>query len=110
MSTYPQLTLGWRLRMALEHAGVTVNEMADVLGIKSRDTMAAWLHDRRTPRAAYVRQWAVKTGVPYNWLVGADPGLDPVSDVPVRGSGWILRRAIVPAPIIPLRRGADRAA
>ena len=89
MSTYPQLTLGWRLRMALEHAGVTVNEMADVLGIKSRDTMAAWLHDRRTPRAAYIRQWAVRTGVPYRWLIGQESGPGDPADLGSPGSGCI---------------------
>lgn len=102
MSTYPEevtppLTLGWRLRMALEHAGMTGDEMADVLGVKSRDTMAAWTHDRRRPKAAYLRQWALKTKVPYGWLIGQDD--HGPSGLGVSDTSWNLS----PAPVYALR-------
>lgn len=87
-SVEPPLTLGWRLRMALEHADMTGDQMAELLGIKSRDTMAAWTHDRRRPKAAYLRQWALRTRVSYEWLIGHDENGPDGSELPVSGSRW----------------------
>ena len=60
-----------------------------------------------------VAAWALATGYSFEWLMhgtgawyAGGPTPDPASDVPVRGSGWNLDRAIVPAPIIPLHRVA----
>lgn len=64
----PPLTLGWRLQMALRQAGISVQEMADELGM-ARNSLSRWMADRGTPpRAAFVKQWALRTGVPYTWL------------------------------------------
>lgn len=64
----PELTPGWRLQMALAHAGVSVEEMAEELGVH-RGTVSRWLNDRGAPpRAAYVKMWALRTGVDYRWL------------------------------------------
>lgn len=102
MSTYqspdqtpPELTLGWRLRMALEHAGLTAAEMMTTLGIESRDTMAAWTHDRRVPKKAYLRQWAMRCGVPFEWLLTGEYTSDPGGS----GLAWNVRHANVPATV-----------
>ena len=63
----PPLTLGWRLQMALRQASVSVQEMADELGM-ARSSVSRWLSDRGTPRAIFVKAWAMRTGVPYEWL------------------------------------------
>lgn len=68
----PVWTLGWRLRRSLEFAGLTREEMAEELGM-SRATLTRWMHDLGgPPRRIYLRQWALRTGVPYAWLAGED--------------------------------------
>src|SRR5665647_3920943 len=65
----PELTLGWRLQMALGHANLTVQEMADELGM-SRGSLSRWLNDRGAPpRPVFIKAWALRTGVPAEWLL-----------------------------------------
>lgn len=61
---------GDRLRKALEHAGLSVQDMADYLGV-SRNTVGNYLAgrgkrgiDKRTRML-----WAERTGVSYLWLL-----------------------------------------
>ncbi len=83
----PEWTLGWRMQRALAHGDLSVQQMADTLGV-SRSTISRWLHDDgRPPRAAFISQWALATGVPRKWLetgetpTGGDPdgGLENVA-------------------------------
>lgn len=93
----PEWTLGWRMKRALAHAGMTAEEMAEELGYVTK-TMSRWTNDKGAPpRAVILKRWAMKTGVPYGWLVGGSP--DPGSEVPVRVSGW----NVPPATVSPLR-------
>lgn len=69
----PEWTLGWRLQRALAHAEISVEEIADEMGV-SRSTVSRWLNDRGAPpKAAYVKMWAFRTGVPFAWLSETDP-------------------------------------
>ena len=69
----PAWSLGWRLNRALSHADISVQEMADELGV-ARSTISRWVNDHGTePRAVYVKQWALRTGVDYRWLMGSTP-------------------------------------
>lgn len=69
----PEWTLGWRLRRSLEHAGISVEEMGEDMGV-SRSTMSRWLNDRGAPpKQPYLRLWALRTGVPFAWLADTDP-------------------------------------
>lgn len=73
----PTLTLGWRLRIALDP--MSSLEMARLLGVH-RATLTRWMSDvGAPPRAAYVRQWALITGVDYGWL---STGVAPSGDGP----------------------------
>jgi transcriptional regulator with XRE-family HTH domain len=64
----PELTLGWRLRMSLDHAGISVQTMAEQLGV-TRATLSRWMSDKgKRPNRAYISQWALGTGVPFEWL------------------------------------------
>jgi transcriptional regulator with XRE-family HTH domain len=65
----PEWTLGWRLQRSLAHAGVSVQEMADELGV-SRGTISRWCNDHNRPRRSDLRLWALRTGVPLDWLMG----------------------------------------
>jgi transcriptional regulator with XRE-family HTH domain len=68
----PAWTLGWRLRRALTHADVGAEEMAVELGV-TRTTVSRWMNDHGAPpRAAFVKQWALRTGVPVDWLIHGD--------------------------------------
>lgn len=68
----PEWTLGWRLQRALAHAGISAEEMGESLGV-TRSTVSRWMHDRGgPPRKIYVRHWAMRTGVSYEWLSGDD--------------------------------------
>lgn len=62
----PQLTLGWRLKMALGDYGAT--EIAADLGV-DRSTVSRWMADRGAPpKVAYIKQWALITHTDPEWL------------------------------------------
>lgn len=66
----PQVTLGWRLRIALERADIKAEVMATELGVH-RGTITRWTHEiGKPPRPVYLREWAAICGVPYAWLAG----------------------------------------
>lgn len=63
----PEFTLGWRMRLALETEGISVQEMAERLGY-SRSTISRWLNDQDAPRAVVLDRWRLETGVDEDWL------------------------------------------
>lgn len=63
----PAWTIGDRLRKALEEAGIGNQEMADYLEV-SRNTIGAYIHDRTRIPGPALRLWAMRTGVPIEWL------------------------------------------
>lgn len=70
----PEWTLGWRLRRALAHAGVSIDQMAGELGV-SRATISRWLNEREgPPTRGYLIAFALRCGVPVAWLTGARSG------------------------------------
>jgi len=56
-----------RLRKALREADVSVQEMAEYLEV-SRNTVGSWINGHHRPGPSDVKQWALRTGVPYEWL------------------------------------------
>lgn len=68
----PAWTLGWRMRRALAYADVAVEDIAEELGVV-RGTISRWINDRGAPpRPIFLRHWALRTGVSYEWLVSGD--------------------------------------
>lgn len=66
----PEITLGWRLRIAMERAGIKAEEAAITLGVH-RGTITRWTHDIGSPpRAIYLEKWADMCHVPLAWLAG----------------------------------------
>lgn len=64
----PEVTLGWRMRLALAHADMSIEDMGDHLGVH-RATISRWLNEHGTPpRDGFLRLWALRTGVPFEWL------------------------------------------
>lgn len=62
-----QPDLADRMQKALDLAGVSVQEMADLLEVH-RNSVGGWLNRRNKPSPATLRVWAMETGVPYEWL------------------------------------------
>lgn len=80
-SGIPPLTRGWRMRMAMEQAGKSRDEMAAVLGV-SRATVTRWMHDiGRQPRYPDMEAWARTCRVPVEWL--APRNADEILDQPM---------------------------
>lgn len=63
---------------------MATEQMADEIGV-SRTTVSSWLNDRGAqPRIGYLKLWAMRSGVPLEWLLtGSDvrrPGSCPPAD------------------------------
>lgn len=84
-SQVPKWTLGWKLKRALDFAGVSAQDMAGELGVHVA-TVSRWMNDRETPRRAYVMAWALRTGVPIEWF-SDEEGL-PRVDSNHQPTGW----------------------
>jgi transcriptional regulator with XRE-family HTH domain len=89
----PTWTLGWRLRRSLDHAGISVETMADRCGV-SRQTASRWMHDEIVPRPIFLREWSMVCGVPYRWLT------EPLIEAEIAASD-------PPPPKVPARAGSD---
>lgn len=72
----PQLTLGWRLRMALSDSTHSRASLATELGY-SESQLTRWMGDHGAPRPAVLRQWAAACGVSASWLRTGDGSTDP---------------------------------
>lgn len=56
------------MRKALREADLGVAEMADYLGV-ARGSVSNWINGRISPSVQTLRLWAMRCGVPYEWLV-----------------------------------------
>ena len=88
----PQFTVGDFLRKAREHAGLEQTELAAELGI-SRGTVTNYERGHVKPRKAVVMAWAMRTGVPVEWITsqGAE---SPRTDGP--GGGTVRHQGLEP--------------
>jgi DNA-binding XRE family transcriptional regulator len=75
-STVPVWTLGDRLRKAREHAGLTVDEMAEVLEVSDR-TVRNYENDVSPIKRPAIRSWGMRCGGGdvVHWIInGEAPG------------------------------------
>jgi transcriptional regulator with XRE-family HTH domain len=63
----PEWDLADRMRKSLRESGGGVQEMADYLDV-SRTAVSSWINGRIRPTTQTLRLWAMRTGVPYEWL------------------------------------------
>lgn len=90
-STVNPWTLGWRLRWAIEHARLDVQEAAKKIEV-SRTTLSRWAHDDIVPKQIFLLALADLCGVNRDWLVtgrGLPLGEAPEPPGP-RGGGRIV--------------------
>ena len=72
-----QFGLADRLAKSLHVAGMTNLDMAKVLEV-SPNTVSNYINGNTQPRKLYLREWALKTGVPLEWLkTGIDTTENP---------------------------------
>ena len=73
---------GDRLAKALEVAEVTNAEMATYLEV-SANTIGNYTSGRTKPSRLQVKEWAMRTGAPYEWLENGDDvgptGIEPMT-------------------------------
>ena len=67
----PPETIGDRMRRALRKENISVQEMAEYLGV-SRNTVGTWINDHIRPSEQTFKLWAMRTGVPLQWLKEGD--------------------------------------
>lgn len=67
-----------RLHKSLRVTGLSVQDMADELEVH-RNTVSAWLNGRSRPKKTQLIAWALKTGLPFEWLStgSGEPANDP---------------------------------
>lgn len=68
----PPEHIGHRMRRALEHANVGVQQMAGYLGVQ-RNAVSRWLNGHVQPSKQTMRLWALRTGVSLHWLETGEP-------------------------------------
>ena len=86
-ATVPTFVVGDYLRKAREWADLGQEELARDLGI-SRQTVTNYERGHVTPRRAVVMAWAMRTGVPVEWItsLGAE---NPRQDGPGGGASVV---------------------
>lgn len=90
-----------RMRIALEWGHVSVQQMADEIGV-DRNTVGNYLAGRTKPRRSDLRVWALRCGVPLEWIeygIGPDDRGDGGSDLGVSSSPWMTDDNVITFPI-----------
>lgn len=64
----PQFTIGDRLRKARKHAGLDIDQMAELLGFSDK-TVRNYENEATPIKRASISAWALATGVPFEWLL-----------------------------------------
>lgn len=91
----PELTLPWRMRIALVDAGISVQAMADALEV-SRATASRWMSGKgRPPRTLFIKQWALMTGTDVPWMLTGQQGAPHPAGLD-EGLGAVRREGIEP--------------
>ncbi len=98
----PEWDLSDRMRKALRTSGIGVQEMADYLGV-ARNTVSTWINGKIVPSVQTQRLWALRCGVPYEWVhAGAmngdspPPGIRATSGAPATGLEPVTCRLTAP--------------
>lgn len=88
-----------RLAKSLHVAGLNNLDMAEALEV-SPNTISNYVNGNTQPRKLYLREWALKTGVPLEWLLtGEFPGAPETQKAAARqASGGIGQMYLVEPP------------
>ena len=88
----PQWTMGDRLGKSLDYAGISRNDMAVFLEC-SPNTVTNYTSDKTRVPGTVLRLWAMRTGVPREWLeTGSSPfGTGPDDDGGAQSASTLVR-------------------
>lgn len=87
----PEVEPRHRMEIALEWAGISKQQMADHLGL-NRHTVTNYLSGRSRPPRSTVIVWALRCGVPLEWIEhGTEPQDDPEDP---RDTDRVIRRYV----------------
>jgi len=87
-------TMGDRLRKARELAGLKQEELAEILGV-ARMSMYRWERGVSVPRRPVLISWALRTGVPYEWLLTGELRANDPEPGQTSWMSWYLHRPSV---------------
>lgn len=94
-----------RLTKALSFAGITQQEIADDLNV-SRQTIGNYISGRTRPSRAVIMAWAMRTGVPLEWIETGELPAEPTTDPAKRPLSDY--KSASPAPVVSLAAFASR--
>ncbi|MGQ4576167.1 helix-turn-helix domain-containing protein [Dermabacteraceae bacterium P7006] len=86
----PEITLGTRLRVAREYAGLQQGDLSERIGV-SPTSIGAAENNKSKPRRSTVILWAMATGVDFDWLMSGHektPGPDGPGESVARPEGF----------------------
>lgn len=63
----PEFELHDRMKKTLPWSGTSVGDIAEYLGV-TRETVSRWVNGKIVPSRQTLRLWALRTGVPFEWL------------------------------------------
>lgn len=106
-----------RMRKTLREADVSVQDMAEYLEV-SRNTVGSWINGKTRPNAASLKLWALRVGIPYEWIrygespqaggpEGSQSGL-PRLDLNQRPSDYLSPQVRCDVAPLPRRSGTGR--
>lgn len=93
-----QFTRADRLRKSLHAAGMSSQEMADYLGV-NRNTISRYINDEREPKRSVLLLWALRTGVPMEWI---ETGNTPTDNNGGGGDEGMVNIYFLPKPTLDL--------
>lgn len=97
----PKFEMRHRMSLSLEYGSVSINDIARELGL-SRTTVSNYLHGRTQPRRSDLRVWAMRCGVPFDWLVGPDSTYE-LDEVDIKPAA-VTKPAKPAKPVKPVKR------
>ena len=95
-----EFTFADRLGKSLVAAGMSSAQMSDHLGV-SRNTISNWINGRTTPRRSDLIVWAMRTGVPIEWIETGELKNPPRPNGPGGSDGECATRDSNPQPSDP---------
>lgn len=69
-----QIVFGQRLKSARSEAGLTQQELADIVGVKNKQTVSAWENGLAYPQVAELLKLGSALNVSLDWLFGNSAG------------------------------------
>jgi transcriptional regulator with XRE-family HTH domain len=91
----PAITLGWRIQIAMDHAGLRSADLEEMFEV-SRNTISRLLHDKTELKTYELKMIAIRCGVDADWLITGVPPKEPPAASEADPTIFAMRPAYVP--------------